>query len=160
MRLNLGCGAFPADGWVNVDLRDDGPQPDVIADITDLPFEDNEAAAVYAGHVFEHIDLGDIAAALAEVDRVLAPDGVLMVVGPDLDRAESEFPDAVPDIVHGHPNPERPGEAHLWDSREALMLRLLIDNGWDAHTLPIVAVPSSWPVVSRIGWQFAIEATR
>lgn len=158
MKLNLGCGAYPASGWVNVDLHDDGPQPDVIADLADLPFDDGSAEAVYAGHVFEHIALADVPAVLTEIDRVLAADGVLMVVGPDLDRAEADFLDAVPDILPGEIG--KPGEAHLWGSREPLMRRLLTDNGWRAEPLPIVEVPSTWPVVSRIGWQFAIKATR
>ena len=160
MRLNLGCGAYPADGWVNVDLRDDGPKPDVVADLADLPFDDGSADAVYAGHVFEHVGLEDIPAALQEIDRVLVSDGVLMIVGPDLARAETSYPEAIPDIVPGDPNPDRPGEAHLWESRESLMLQILTDNGWTAKPLPIMAVPYPWPVVSRIGWQFAIEATR
>ena len=158
MRLNLGCGAYPAAGWVNVDLHDDGPRPDVVADLADLPFDDGSAEAVYAGHVLEHIALDNIPAALAEINRVLAPGGVLMVVGPDLDRAEAGYPEAVQDIIRG-PG-KRPGEAHLWDCREPLLLSLLADNGWTVNPLPIVDVPSSWPVVSRIGWQVAVEATR
>lgn len=159
MKLNLGCGEYPATGWVNIDLRDhDGPTPDVIADLADLPFPDCSAEAVYAGHVFEHVALDDLPAVLAEINRVMALDAVLMVVGPDLDRAEADWPERIRDIVHGAGR--WPGDAHLWDSREPLMLRLLVDNGWAANPLPIVEVPSTWPVTSRIGWQFAIEATR
>ena len=159
MKLNLGCGEFPAAGWVNVDLRDhDGPRPDVVADLADLPFGDGAAQAVYAGHVFEHVALDRLPVVLTEISRVMASSAVLMVVGPDLDRAETDFPERIPDIVHG--GGRWPGDAHLWDCREPLMLQVLTDNGWAVRPLPIAEVPDTWPVTSRIGWQFAVEATR
>lgn len=46
----------------------------VLGDVLDLPFKDNSLAAVFAIDVFEH--LTDLPRALAEVRRVLKPDGI------------------------------------------------------------------------------------
>lgn len=151
MRLNLGCGEFPAEGWVNVDCHA-GLNPDVVADLASLPFPDNSAEMVYAGHVFEHVDPDRLPAVLAEVRRVLA--GPLMVVGPDLTRAEQGWPEVVDEIKAGAGR--WPGDAHLWDCREDIMLGYLQDAGFTADPLPIAAVDGDWPVVSRVAWQFAI----
>lgn len=155
MRVNLGCGEYKADGWVNVDCYA-GVAPDVVAELGRLPFDDGEADQIYAGHVFEHVAMERLPMVLLEVARVLASDGTLMVVGPDLDRALASWPEVVDEIKSG-PSGSWPGAAHLWDCRESLMLQVLIDAGFEAAPLSIEAVPSAWPVVSRIGWQFAIE---
>lgn len=160
MRLNLGCGEYRAEGWTNVDRRDhDGPRPDIVASILQLPFEDGSAERVYCGHVLEHLDYEqELPTALAEVRRVLADDGELMVVGPDIERARASYPEAIPDIENGAGR--WPGDAHLWIPTEATTLDVLTEAGFTAWPQAIEAVPASWPVVSRIGWQFAIEAVK
>lgn len=151
MRLNLGCGEFPAAGWVNVDCHA-GLKPDVVADLAALPFPNDAAEMIYAGHVFEHVARDRLPDVLAEIARVL--DGPLMVVGPDLTRAEQDWPEMVDEIKAGAGR--WPGDAHLWDSREDIMLELLRDAGFTADPLPVASVTGEWPVTSRIGWQFAI----
>ena len=155
MRVNLGCGQYKADGWVNVDCHP-GVQPDVVAELGRLPFDDGEVDQVYAGHVFEHVAWERLPMVLLEVARVLKSDGTLMVVGPDLDRAVEGWPDVVEEIKVG-PAGDWPGAAHLWDCSETVMQQALVDAGFETTPLPIQAVPSGWPVTSKIGWQFAIE---
>lgn len=152
MRLNLGCGEFKADGWVNVD-RQPWVKPDVVASIEQLPFKDGAAEMIYAGHVLEHIAPEALPAVFAEMRRVLAPDCRMMVVGPDLERAEAHFPHEVPSIKKGAERWD--GDAHLWDSTEQLTLEFLVAGGWKVAPVPIEDVSSAWPIVSRIGWQFA-----
>lgn len=161
MRLNIGCGEYYAKGWTNVDCtrEDDGPQPDVVASADSLPFEDESAEKIYTGHFFEHISLDGIPAVLKEFDRVLKKDGQLLIVGPDLDRAISDFPDMVAPILNGEGRWE--GDAHLWESRETTMVDILRENGWNAEPLPIASTDdTAWPITSKIGWQFAIEVTK
>ncbi len=53
---------------------------DVAADITDLPFEDDEFDLIVCSHVLEHVP--DDAAALSELARVCEPGGLLAVMVP------------------------------------------------------------------------------
>lgn len=155
--LNVGCGEFPAEGWVNIDVSDaQPPSPDIVASALALPFEDDAFGRIYCGHLLEHLTFDEVAIALREFERVLAPVGELMVVGPDADRARTSWPDVLPTIEGG----ERrwAGDAHQWTATEARTLVLLREAGWQAEPLPIEDVPVGWPVVSRVGWQFAITA--
>lgn len=162
IQINVGCGEFRAEGWLNVDIYsgDEGPQPDIIASAEDLPFGTGTVDRIYAGHILEHIALEKVPEILEEFKRVLAPTGGLLVVGPDLDRAEVDYPDHVEIIkTGGH---RWPGDEHLWESRESTMLELLKDGGWDVAAAPVhqVFLTGLWPITSGIGWQFAIFATK
>ncbi|MFG3342130.1 class I SAM-dependent methyltransferase [Glycomyces sp. NPDC048151] len=89
--LDVGCGngrytvrlreAFPEAEVIGVDLAlgvlESVPEPTVVADVADLPFEDGSADVVLAMHMLYHVP--DIPAALDELQRVLAPGGVLFV---------------------------------------------------------------------------------
>jgi 2-polyprenyl-6-hydroxyphenyl methylase/3-demethylubiquinone-9 3-methyltransferase len=92
--LDVACGAGllapyvhgRLGGWRHVGLdisrtslrqaRDHGVAP-VRADALRLPFADGSLPGVVAGEVLEHLD--DLAGACAELARVLAPDGVLVL---------------------------------------------------------------------------------
>jgi SAM-dependent methyltransferase len=80
----------PAVDYVTADL--DGAGVDVAADITALPFDDGAFEAILCSHVLEHVE--DDRAAMAELARVLAPGGWLLVLVPlDLER-ETTYEDA------------------------------------------------------------------
>jgi predicted SAM-dependent methyltransferase len=88
VRLNLGCGKRPLDGYVNVDLAD----ADVIHDLTQpLPFDAGVADEVRAIHVFEHFYRYECEAILADWVRVLKPGGVLVLELPCLDKVIQLF---------------------------------------------------------------------
>jgi SAM-dependent methyltransferase len=76
IRVNLGCGTRPLDGWVNLDVVK-LPGVDVVHDLNEVPwpFADGEAAEIMAEDVFEHV--ADALAFMAECWRVLAPGGHL-----------------------------------------------------------------------------------
>lgn len=161
MKLNIGCGPFPQPGWVNVDRNQQDEPVDVVASVLDLPFDDDSAETIYAGHVLEHISLDDMTIALAELRRVLAPEGTLQVVGPDIDLALTHYPDdtALHESIRAGAPENRPGESHAWTATAAQTIELLEADGWSVVQIPIADAPDTWPVVSRIGWQFALEAT-
>lgn len=74
MKLNLGSGNEPLEGYVNVDARRSaGVQ--VVADLQRLPFAARSVEAVHASSVLEHFE--DPYAVLDEIHRVLLPDGRL-----------------------------------------------------------------------------------
>ncbi len=76
MRLNIGCGRNPLDGYLNVDFLGGEINCDGMA----LPFKDNTFEQVLLSHVLEHIP--DVDRALKEISRVLGVGGILIVVVP------------------------------------------------------------------------------
>lgn len=83
VRLHIGCGASPIEGWVNVDIQD-GAGVDRLLDVRrGLPFEDVEL--IFAEHFIEHLTLEESLAFLAECRRILLPEGVLRLSTPNLD---------------------------------------------------------------------------
>lgn len=73
MRLNLGCGDFKIDGWVNVDKYGHF-DPDVVHDLEQFPwpFDDSAAEEVLLNHVLEHLgqDTDVFLGLMAELYRV------------------------------------------------------------------------------------------
>jgi len=82
-RLNLGCGSDIREGWVNVDYRD-GQGVDIACDVSNLPFDGNSIAKIYASDVLEHIMYAQVPNTLKEWHRVLARDGTITIKVPSL----------------------------------------------------------------------------
>lgn len=112
-RVNVGCGATPTPGWINIDnsisvrlaalpwlwpllpenqrifakaARDAKIRAGVA---TRLQLPDASADVVYSSHMMEHLDGPEAEAFLAEARRVLAPGGVIRLVLPNI-RAMAE----------------------------------------------------------------------
>jgi SAM-dependent methyltransferase len=85
LKLNLGCGKFPKKGYVNVDINPDF-RPDIVADLNKYPypFKKNSLDEVCMDHCLEH--LGDPFRVLAEIHRILKPNGILIVRVPHFSR--------------------------------------------------------------------------
>jgi SAM-dependent methyltransferase len=116
LRVNVGCGASPTAGWVNLDSSPTvllGALPLVPGALekvgllgleqvrfarkareggvrygvaTRLPLADGAVEVLYSSHMFEHLSLPDAGRFLAEARRVLVPGGILRLVVPDLRR--------------------------------------------------------------------------
>ncbi len=84
IRLHIG-GQVAHSAWKILDVRS-GPHVDYVGSCTDLSaFGDGSIAEIYASHVIEHLGYqSQLAAALREFNRVLAPDGLLRTSVPDL----------------------------------------------------------------------------
>ena len=91
--VNLGSGA-KGEAWLpamfgewrqfRVDL-DPGAAPDLIADITDLSaIKSGSADAVWSAHCIEHLYLHQVKKAFEEAYRILADDGFLCIIVPDM----------------------------------------------------------------------------
>ncbi len=127
VRLDLGSGKEPREGYISVDS---GFEAQVQDDITTLATYANRSVdELFSNHSLEHIGRYDVDRTLANWFRVLKIGGKLEVVVPDLPRIMRiwlEEYDAGKDVwgwrtqtIFG--NQDYPGMAHLW--------------GYDARTL-------------------------
>lgn len=88
VRLNLGCGHVPLEGYVNVDMRA-LPGVDVVADVADLPFQPGEAVEIRSAHLLEHFPQERLVRTLLPAwftalraggeFRAIVPDGAAMI---------------------------------------------------------------------------------
>lgn len=86
MKLNLGCGLNPKDGWHNVD-KFDACRPDEAVDLERLPWPwpDNSAHEVLFNHSLEHMgqDPDVFIGIMRELWRVCAPGALVQINVPD-----------------------------------------------------------------------------
>ena len=90
-RLNWGCGMHPEPGWINSDVKQ-GPGIDLSCDIRDgLPLADESIDYVVSIHALPEVPYPDLAPTLAELRRVLRPEGVLRLALPNLENAMDAY---------------------------------------------------------------------
>ena len=104
--LHVGCGPYHPEAlppelrteeWQEIRL-DINPnvQPDILGTITDLSgVEDGSVDAVYSSHNLEHIYTYEVPVALAEFKRVLKPQGMAIIILPDIQAVAEE-------VAQGH----------------------------------------------------------
>jgi predicted SAM-dependent methyltransferase len=86
-RLNWGSGTEPPESWINCDIKE-GPGIDISCDIRDgLPLEDESIDYAVSIHAFPELPYPDVEPAMAELRRVLKPEGVLRLALPDMAKA-------------------------------------------------------------------------
>lgn len=83
--LNLGSGAFPKPGFINVDYYADTP-PDVVHNLDEFPypFADDEFDLVEADHCLEH--LREPFRVMQEIHRITKPGGIVRIRVPHFSR--------------------------------------------------------------------------
>ncbi len=85
-KLNLGCGQFPKDGYVNLDCSPLA-KADVLHDLNSFPypFEENSFDLIEADHVLEH--LAEPFEVMGELNRICKPGGIIHIRVPHFSRA-------------------------------------------------------------------------
>jgi SAM-dependent methyltransferase len=113
-----------------------------VADLTDLPFEDGSFDAAVSAFVIDHLDQAGVERSLAEIERVLRPNGefLLMVVNPDL-----WIRVAYPFFVHHGYFGGRTDRERWRDRLENAGLRV-VEMGTTPGTLYLLAQKSPRPV--------------
>jgi SAM-dependent methyltransferase len=137
--LHVGCGPLDKasttpglnrSDWAEVRLDiDPAVAPDIVSSIIDMAaVADASVDAVYSSHNIEHLEAHEVALALAEFRRVLAPGGFAVITCPDLqslaelivaDRLDQPayLADAGPitplDILYGHGQALAAGQTHM-----------------------------------------------
>lgn len=185
--LNIGCGTWYADGWVNTDvLSDETTKPDVVVTLGEpQPFDDNTFDAIYLGHVLEHIDWKQVPSFLEDTIRIAKPDAPILIVGPDVLKTIQRWKDDLEPwqmilmtMEHQDLNyqPGREdkiwhGAAHFWNCYHQRVWDILstmgfccmedffdrIPNDADGRSWTDEATGITWPVVGKWHWQFAIH---
>jgi predicted SAM-dependent methyltransferase len=85
--VNLGCGPHRVEGMLNCDGNLFN-KIDLWLDLRRrLPFPDESVAVAYCSHTLEHLFPEDALKLLAEIRRVLEPDGIARIVVPDVSYA-------------------------------------------------------------------------
>jgi len=164
MKVNLGCGDRCAEGWINVDHAGSPHRKDLEVDLTGpLPWQPGTLVQVYAGHVLEHLTKEQCWNLLGGLRVCIHPQGTLMVVGPDVLRAQrlaeaGELEVTMDSLKYGAHR--WPGDEHQWECDQVQVLNLLLESGWGRlYPLSIGNVDPVWPVADRgPQWQFAVGA--
>lgn len=97
LRLNLGCGHIPLEGYLNVDRRA-LPGVDIVADVNELPFQREEIDEIFSAHLLEHFPEEQLRRQLLRYwIGLLKPGGTFGAVVPDAESmirkyANGEYP--------------------------------------------------------------------
>ena len=84
IKLNLGCDNFKLSGFINIDINPK-VSPDLCLDLIDLDkhFQPNSVDFIFAGHVFEHLDLETSQEVMRKCFKILKVNRLFMIIVPD-----------------------------------------------------------------------------
>jgi hypothetical protein len=166
VQVNLGAGDRYVAGWRNVDHAGSPHRRDETVDLRGpLPWPTASITHAYLGHVLEHLTLDACQRLLAQLLHRMVPGGCVMVVGPDVPRAQAMAEAGTLDVTMeslicgGH---RWDGDEHQWECCPEVVAHLLASTGWLGVTVvDINEVPDMWPVADRRPqWQFGVAAHR
>jgi hypothetical protein len=169
LRLNLGCGRWVLDGWINIDAvakPESGVTPQLVCDVKVIPLPDACAVEILAVHLWEHFYRWECEAVIAEWRRLLRPEGLLTMEMPDVRKCARN-------VLSGHESAKHPDQLGMWglygDPREQDPL-MVHRWGWTFDTLwPFLKahgfkdfreLQTKWHKNGRDVRDFRIEATR
>jgi GT2 family glycosyltransferase/predicted SAM-dependent methyltransferase len=161
IRLNLGCGRYPMKGFINVDQFEE-VEPDLLADVLNLPYEANSVDEIYCGHLLEHLAWDEGQYALKHWLNILKPGGEIRIVVPNFDVLAQRYLD--------YPTPEAMKElndlyiySYVQDSlhRYCYSECLLKDAMGRAGFKNIKKMPLKHPYyVDPVDWQVGFEGMK
>ena len=135
VRLNLGSGHVPLEGFVNVDMRE-LPGVDVIALLDDLPVHEGSVAEIFSSHVLEHFPKEELTRRLLPYWRsLLRPGGTFRAVVPDIAAMASGYSsgtigfETFREVLYG--GQEYNGDTHYNGFSAAHLSSLLVDAGFE-----------------------------
>ena len=134
LRLNLGCGHVPLDGYLNVDRRA-LPGVDVVAEVDQLPFGAGEVQEIFSAHLLEHFPQEQLRRQLLPYYFGLTKSGgQFHAVVPDAEAmireyTSGEYPyDAMREVFYG--GQDYDGDFHFNMFTPASLSELLIEAGF------------------------------
>jgi len=91
LRLNLGCGHVPLEGYLNVDVRK-LPGVDIVCGVEQLPVQPGEAAEIMSAHLLEHFPQEQLVRELLPYWKsLLRSGGTFRAVVPDAEAMIAQF---------------------------------------------------------------------
>ncbi len=139
LRLNLGCGHIPLDGFINVDRRE-LPGVDVVAEVNDLPSDVSGADEIFSAHMLEHFPQEQLRRELLPYWKsLLKKGGVIRAVVPDAEAMIREYTagkypyDDMREVLYG--GQDYDGDFHFNMFTPEHMKGLLEEAGFEAVTL-------------------------
>ena len=83
VKLDLGCGKSPKEGFVGVDVHDYGRSDILVSDLRGpWKWDDESVSEVYSSHFVEHLTARERIHFANELYRVLAPEGKAEIIVP------------------------------------------------------------------------------
>ncbi len=148
MKLNIGCGLEYKKGYINIDAFDRSVADRVMSALN-LEFEDNSFTQVDCLHVLEHLGAGKSIYALAEVYRVLKPNGLFLLETPNLKNSFKRFLKGNEDqrkyLMNWIYGLDMPGMSHKYGFPEELLERMLQETGFVDIDIRQVNTDSTYP---------------
>ena len=89
-KLHLGCGKRTIPGYVNIDIQK-YPSVDVVADIKDLPFDNETVDEIYSCAAIEHFGRNEWKKVINHWYDLLKPGGVLRLSTADFEAVCHEY---------------------------------------------------------------------
>jgi predicted SAM-dependent methyltransferase len=84
VKVHIGAGPHPLDGWINIDVS---PAPFSMDARWGLPFGANSCDFIFSSHMLEHLYYGDeVRAHLKDVFDTLKKGGVFRMIVPDIEK--------------------------------------------------------------------------
>lgn len=124
-RLNLGCGALPLDGYVNVDAYDE--HADIQKNVFELDIPVGSVEEIRMDHMLEHLAIAEGPKALWHCCRWLARGGKLVVEVPDMEELMANPGPNWPTDIYGVQSHE--GEFHKSGYTKTTLIDLIYQVG-------------------------------
>jgi predicted SAM-dependent methyltransferase len=156
--VNVGCGPFGREGWVNLDLF---PAPGVTMRVDcrrAFPLADGSARGIHVEHYLEHLEpTTERPRFLAECRRCLEPGGVLRVAVPDLELFIEAYQANGWDRMNEVVSAENRLENSLASKADALNHIFLQDGehygAFDEKLLTHTLAAAGFRNVARVAWR-------
>ena len=84
-KLQIGCGTYTVEGWLNTDLNPCSDKVALLDASKKFPFNDNTFDFIFSEHIFEHLKFNDSCNMLSECFRVLKPNGIMRLATPTIE---------------------------------------------------------------------------
>ncbi len=157
-RLNLGSGGYNMEGFINID-QFERVAPDIVANVTNLPYEKDSVDEIYCGHLLEHLTWNEGQSALMHWIHMLKPGSEIRIVVPNFDvlakmYLENPIPSEMINLNNIYIYSYIQDSLHRFFYSESLLKYAMAEVGFTDLELmpkdhPYLVEPVDW----QIGWK-------
>lgn len=160
-RLNLGCGRYHLEGFINLD-KAENVNPDIVCDVLKLHYSNESIEEIYCGHLLEHMTLDEGIEALAYWKSLLKKGGKITITVPDFDvlarkYLENPTPDKLIELNNVYIYSYCQESQHKYCYSGELLKSLMVKAGFvEIQKLPL----NHHYFVDPVDWQVAYEGRK